>query len=569
MTTPYSESGWCKVTSRTKMRSPVSIRLTRSKTTRGSPSTDMTAPAAPLSVSNRFDQLISTLPDSEPTECECPPIDASKTDSEPPSTSATTLDCPSSSLTLQPSVIPDADLPASEMEGEEGLFQVCRSRKRRRDRQNSDTCSSGSESSPEDPSATSERAPTGKVVLIVPKGGCVSVKSFNAVKLSKELDALCPGGVLKVRPNYRENLLAVDFKTSTSAASLLRISSLCGVPVETYEPRSPAMTVGVIYGVPDTVTDAELQAAVRSDAPLVRIRRPPGSNIVILTFESPSLPERVFVGHVECKVHVYVKRPTQCKTCGRFGHVSGACVSRDTCLRCGANHGGGACTAQKPCCINCGNEHVSTSKLCPMWRERFEVAKYRQTHNVDFKTARAAVLKSRVNDGKLPRQTSVPPSCKPHTWSVRAPASSYLHEPKHRLKEPDGMCSNVAAPPNDNMEIFRPLASLAAYQRRRPNSLNSQPVSEARTVPKTGGDDSHVTTNTWNRSRNSSTPSRAPATSWRSQPEVPAANSLWTDMIFSATKTLRALLAQSSLPMSQAICELLNTVEMALQKLSR
>ncbi|XP_075539223.1 uncharacterized protein LOC142573898 [Dermacentor variabilis] len=234
----------------------------------------------------------------------------------------------------------------------------------------------------------------GKVVIISPSDGVTQVKTLDALKVSKELQAVTPEGISKVRLNLRLNLLAVDTNAIEATAKLLTLKTLCSVPVQVREPHGSYGSVGVVYGIPPGVTERQLEASIRSRAPIVAVRipRPPGGPAV-LTFASSQLPHNVLVGLVEHRVHPHVDRPPRCRRCGRIGHVQVVCCSPATCRRCGGAHGRALCPASRPACVNCGQEHDPCSNACPKWKEALRIARYRSLNKVDYATAKAAVAR--------------------------------------------------------------------------------------------------------------------------------------------------------------------------------
>lgn len=234
----------------------------------------------------------------------------------------------------------------------------------------------------------------GKVAIISPSDGVTQVKTLDALKVSRELQAVTPEGITKVRLNLRLNLLAVDTSAIEATAKLLALKTLCGVPVQVREPHGSHGTVGVVYGIPPGVTERQLAAAIRSRAPVVAVRIPrPPRGPAVLTFATSQLPHCVLVGLVEHRVHPHVDRPPRCRRCGRIGHVQVVCCSPATCRRCGGAHGRALCPAPRPACVNCGQEHDPCSNTCPKWREALRISRYRSLNKVDYATAKAAVAR--------------------------------------------------------------------------------------------------------------------------------------------------------------------------------
>lgn len=275
---------------------------------------------------------------------------------------------------------------------DEGEFLLPKRKKRVRK-------SSGSSANTTIPNGTA----LGNVVIFVPQDPQIKVNNMNPVKLTSALKANCPDGVISIRPNARLNILAVDTRNFDTSTTLLRITTLCGIQVRAYEPRTSSMAVGVIHGVSSDITEKEILECAKSEPSVVKVRRLGTSESVALTFSTSVAPDAVHIGFVRHKVNRYLEKPTQCKKCGRLGHVAAAC-KYPLCIQCGTKHEGTDCD-ETPHCVNCGLEHASTSRRCPKWHEEKAVTEYRRSNHVDYHTAKAAVKKaSSTTAPQVPRE---------------------------------------------------------------------------------------------------------------------------------------------------------------------
>lgn len=67
---------------------------------------------------------------------------------------------------------------------------------------------------------------------------------------------------------------------------------------------------------------------------------------------------------------------TQCGNCLKFGHGSKHCHMRSRCSKCGKNHPTATCEAEATAaCLNCGQDHSTTSRTCPKRGEFIEFRK--------------------------------------------------------------------------------------------------------------------------------------------------------------------------------------------------
>ncbi|XP_062541117.1 uncharacterized protein LOC134209152 [Armigeres subalbatus] len=87
------------------------------------------------------------------------------------------------------------------------------------------------------------------------------------------------------------------------------------------------------------------------------------TGVVILTFSQPSPPEKLKIGYRVCRTEKYYPRPTQCYQCYEYQHIRNFCKKEERCRTCGekAHLESDECS-KKIKCINCNDNHISTSK---------------------------------------------------------------------------------------------------------------------------------------------------------------------------------------------------------------
>ena len=119
--------------------------------------------------------------------------------------------------------------------------------------------------------------------------------------------------------------------------------------------------------------------------------------LLILTFRGNFLPHKVSVGFEKCRVRTYIPNPRRCFKCQKYGHVTRTCRGQQKCARCGdENHehtSDSPCT-KEPHCVNCGREHPSYDRSCPVWIREKEVQKLKVEKDVSFPQARRLVEQS-------------------------------------------------------------------------------------------------------------------------------------------------------------------------------
>ena len=95
---------------------------------------------------------------------------------------------------------------------------------------------------------------------------------------------------------------------------------------------------------------------------------------VLMCFSGDKLPSHISVDGVHYPVNPYRENVMQCRKCYHFNHSEGGCTKKHpVCEKCGCVH-----EKEKEClgpikCVNCGGEHSSTSKLCPIYKKMLNI----------------------------------------------------------------------------------------------------------------------------------------------------------------------------------------------------
>lgn len=288
------------------------------------------------------------------------------------------------------------------------------------------------------------------------------------------------------------------------------------------------------------------------------MRRTTAEDSVILTFDSHKLPDRVLVGCVEYKVFIYTKRPTSCRNCGRLGHIADVCRSPKICLRCAGIHQEG-CDAGAPLCINCSGEHAASYWSCPMRQQLLEVARFRRDNPVDMATAKAIVASLRDwgtplkihsdNYGTLRRRRFNSPV---YTLYKDSPFSTSA-EGHYALRKQGEMKRVSDRPWNPKMRNNWPFEDASLGTQKE----TWNPPLPCRNTPRWADDGRKPSTCHKNILNDCYR-----RTQQRYQPTPP-----WKDIVFAAARTLRDLLSRFPSQVTQVLCEMIDAVELNLQKL--
>ena len=86
------------------------------------------------------------------------------------------------------------------------------------------------------------------------------------------------------------------------------------------------------------------------------------TNTLILTFNSPKIPESLKVCYLNIPVSQFVPNPLRCYKCQKLCHVTSKCKPSETCARCSeTGHKDDSCSKAFKC-ANCGECHTAYSK---------------------------------------------------------------------------------------------------------------------------------------------------------------------------------------------------------------
>lgn len=240
-------------------------------------------------------------------------------------------------------------------------------------------------------------------------------------------------GVVRVRVNFRRNVVAADVPIGSPLEPLLAITDICGISVRARRASNNNTCSGIIFGVDTALGEDDIRKNIASDLPVTACSRS-GKNLIV-RFEGTKPPAEVSLYKQRRTVKARRPRPVQCDSCGRYGHVQTTCTFDRRCLRCGADHEQSECTAPVAKCLFCGGKHIATEPRCPRWQKERQLAEARaqarrdtasqaaQTHGAAkssseqarvFQPTRQGLLYSSIAGGssnnELPASTPADPS---------------------------------------------------------------------------------------------------------------------------------------------------------------
>ena len=91
------------------------------------------------------------------------------------------------------------------------------------------------------------------------------------------------------------------------------------------------------------------------------------TNTLILTFNTPKIPDSLKVCYLNTPVTQYVPNPIRCYKCQRFCHVTSNCKHNVVCARCSETSHTNDTFTKDFKCINCHENHTSYNKTCSVY----------------------------------------------------------------------------------------------------------------------------------------------------------------------------------------------------------
>ena len=186
------------------------------------------------------------------------------------------------------------------------------------------------------------------------------------------------------------------------STSLLDLKLLANIPVIWRAHIGLNQSKGILFdkdhdldGIPEEEIKSELETqGVVSVKRFTKKRNDiiEPTNTYLLTFGMPTLPTNIKVGLYRMTVDLFAPNPLRCFKCQRFGHGQNTCRGCEACFRCGeAGHDGKSCQ-KDPMCKNCKGDHMSSSKLCLIWKKEKEILKVKTERKITYPEAKESFL---------------------------------------------------------------------------------------------------------------------------------------------------------------------------------
>ena len=237
-----------------------------------------------------------------------------------------------------------------------------------------------------------------RYLIIESKNKEKPVTSLSPFVIEKQIESMI--GTAKSVKKLKNGTLLVETTRKTQTENLKKQTSFFGVPVEVTEHQSLNSSKGIIrnpilraeteenileYLKPQGVTHVK-RFTIRKNNERIN------TNTLLLTFNSVTTPKTLKIFYQIIQVELYVPNPLRCFNCQKFGHHENNCPADlgSVCEKCGTgNHDHLASQCKKPAkCVNCGENHMSRSSDCDVWKKEKEVMKIKVTQRLTYPEAR-------------------------------------------------------------------------------------------------------------------------------------------------------------------------------------
>ena len=233
--------------------------------------------------------------------------------------------------------------------------------------------------------------------------------NFPGIDITRELDILKVErdiikqiGEVKTIKKHSRNSLLIEVKSANQIPKITQVKKIADNPVTTNLDPILSFTRGVVRSKAMTFMSEEERVRRLSEQGVTQIVRlktrysgeAQDSNTFLLTFKSSTLPALIRLNQWHCEVvETYWPSPMRCSgRCQKLGHTRNQCRNeKETCGRCAQEgHSERGC-ANTPKCVNCGEDHQSSSGTCPHYQMRKEILKLQSTEKIPFREAKAKV----------------------------------------------------------------------------------------------------------------------------------------------------------------------------------
>lgn len=244
-----------------------------------------------------------------------------------------------------------------------------------------------------------------------------SFGEWNPLKLTKIIYNLI-GEVNDVKV-LQNGTLMIFCRDGAQQGKAIRLNRMGGKGVMRLMLEDKRATRGVISVIPTIVTTDEIKENVKG-AKVLEVKRLKANRngekfdslSVMIKFEEPVLPNKIYIGYMSYEVRPFIPPPLRCYKCQKYGHIAAVCKGKQRCGRCAGEHEYGKCEegARLKCC-NCEGEHASAYRGCEAGKKAAEVQRIRVSQGMSYAEAVKKVVTTQQDPTKIMRVESSNRSC--------------------------------------------------------------------------------------------------------------------------------------------------------------
>ena len=208
---------------------------------------------------------------------------------------------------------------------------------------------------------------------------------------------------------------------------------------------------------------------------------------MVLTFDLPKPPTRIFAGYLYVPVKTYIPYPLRCFQCQRYGHGKAKCRRAACCFRCGEEGHDGTSCMHVAKCVNCQGPHPASSKDCPRWKEESAIQRIRAEQGISFPEARRLAGQAQAAGGSRGSYAAVA-SPKPTMATVGIQTDPFVFRGSKPTVPPKPAASATRQSSSQPTESRQPSSSKSASKstpvchslaQSQPSSSSSLPAASA------------------------------------------------------------------------------------------
>ena len=233
-------------------------------------------------------------------------------------------------------------------------------------------------------------------------------QSIDTLKANKDLEIALDGPPKRVT-ELRNGTILIETESALQSQKIRQMTKLNNKDITIIEHPTLNFTKGTIQAKRFLQHDDQELLSELSKFGVVSIYRKKRkinnilteTGILILTFDTCSLPTNVKLGWTVLEVRKYIPDPRQCFKCQKYNHSSKSCRSpNDVCNRCGGiGHSGAMCTNAVKC-ANCAKPHQSNSRQCFFFSLEKEITTIQTTEKIMYRDAKKLALQKFIEPNK-------------------------------------------------------------------------------------------------------------------------------------------------------------------------